>query len=34
MALVHGFELVTCNTADIEATGVALINPWEVSDAK
>jgi predicted nucleic acid-binding protein len=28
-ALVHGFKLVTRNTADFAAMGVDLINPWE-----
>ncbi len=32
-ALVHGLKVVTRNTADFKATGVALINPWEVPDA-
>jgi predicted nucleic acid-binding protein len=27
-ALEHKFTVVTRNTADFEATGVALINPW------
>ena len=27
-ALVHGMTVVTRNTADFEATGVALVNPW------
>lgn len=27
-ALVHGMTVVTRNTADFKATGVALINPW------
>ncbi|NPU67768.1 type II toxin-antitoxin system VapC family toxin [Bradyrhizobium sp. 83012] len=27
-ALVHGLTVVTRNTADFAATGVALINPW------
>jgi predicted nucleic acid-binding protein len=27
-ALEHKFSVVTRNTADFEATGVALINPW------
>ena len=27
-ALVHGMTVVTRNTADFEATGVALLNPW------
>ncbi len=30
-ALVHGMTVVTRNVADFEPTGVALINPWEVS---
>ena len=32
-ALVHSLKVVTRNTADFKATGVALINSWEVSDA-
>lgn len=28
-AMVHGFTVVTRNTADFEITGVALLNPWE-----
>ena len=32
-ALVHGLKVVTRNTADFKATGVALINPWEGTDA-
>jgi predicted nucleic acid-binding protein len=28
-ALVHGMTVVTRNVADFEATGVALLNPWE-----
>ena len=28
-ALVHGLSVVTRNTADFLATGVALINPWD-----
>lgn len=28
-ALVHGMTLVTRNVADFEATGVAVINPWD-----
>ena len=27
-AIVHGLTLVTRNTADIEGTGVATLNPW------
>jgi predicted nucleic acid-binding protein len=30
-ALVHGMTIVTRNTADFVATGVALLNPWEGS---
>lgn len=30
-ALVHGITVVTRNVADFQHTGVALINPWEVS---
>ncbi|MDG2530056.1 type II toxin-antitoxin system VapC family toxin [Caulobacter endophyticus] len=29
-ALVHGMAVVTRNTADFTATGVALINPWRL----
>ena len=32
-ALVHRLKVVTRNTADFAATGVGLINPWEVSAA-
>lgn len=28
-AKVHGLTLATRNTADFEATGIRLINPWE-----
>jgi len=28
-ALVHGMTVVTRNTADFEATGVALLDPWQ-----
>ena len=28
-ALVHGMTVVTRNTADFEAAGVALLNPWQ-----
>ncbi|MEQ8377795.1 type II toxin-antitoxin system VapC family toxin [Parvibaculum sp.] len=28
-ALVHGLTVVTQNGADMEATGVSLLNPWE-----
>ncbi len=28
-ALVHGMTVVTRNVADFEATGVALLNPWD-----
>lgn len=28
-ALVHGMTVVTRNTADFEATGVPLLNPWD-----
>ena len=28
-ALVHGMAVVTRNTADFKATGVALLNPWD-----
>jgi len=27
-AIVHGLTLVTRNVADVERTGVALLNPW------
>ena len=27
-ALVHGMTVVTRNTADFEATGVSVLNPW------
>lgn len=27
-ALVHGFTVVTRNTSDFAATGVAVLNPW------
>ncbi|MBI2740124.1 MAG: type II toxin-antitoxin system VapC family toxin [Rhodospirillales bacterium] len=30
-ALVHGMTVVTCNVADFEPIGVALLNPWTVS---
>lgn len=30
-AFVHGMAVVTRNVADFKPTGVALINPWEVS---
>ena len=30
-ALIHGMQVVTRNTADFEATGVSLINPWEMN---
>lgn len=30
-ALVHGMTVVTRNITDFKPTGVALINPWEVS---
>lgn len=29
-ALVHGFAVATRNTDDFKATGVELVNPWEV----
>lgn len=29
-ALVHGLTVVTRNTADFAATGVALLDPWKV----
>lgn len=28
-ALVHGMTLVTRNVSDFQATGVAILNPWE-----
>jgi len=28
-ANVHGLTLATRNTADFEATGIALFNPWD-----
>ena len=30
VALVHGMRVVTRNTVDFEATGVGLVNPWEL----
>ena len=30
-AIVHGMTVVTGNLADFEATGVALVNPWNES---
>ena len=30
-ALVHGLTLVTRNTRDMERTGAALLNPWELA---
>ena len=30
-ALVHGMTVVTRNIADFQATGVALVNPWALS---
>ena len=30
-ALIHGMTIVTRNVADFQATGVALMNPWEAS---
>ena len=32
-ALVHGLTIATRNVADFEATGVALISPWEFQPA-
>lgn len=29
-ALVHGMTVVTRNVADFEATGVMLVNPWQL----
>jgi toxin FitB len=31
-ARVHGLTVVTRNTADFAATGVALLDPWQVQD--
>ena len=31
-ALVHGMTVVTRNTADFAALGVALLNPWQALD--
>ena len=31
-AMVHGLTVVTRNTSDFEATGVALLNPWQTTD--
>lgn len=28
-AKVHGLTLATRNTADFQATGISLVNPWE-----
>lgn len=30
-ALVHGMTIVTRNVVDFEATGVAIINPWQAA---
>jgi hypothetical protein len=30
-ALVHGMTIVTRNVTDFQATGVALLNPWDAS---
>ena len=30
-ALVHGMMVVTRNIADIQATGVLFLNPWEAT---
>lgn len=30
-ALVHGMKVVTRNVVDFKATGVTIINPWDVS---
>jgi len=30
-ALVHGMSVITRNIADFKPTGVALINPWDVT---
>ena len=30
-ALVHGMTVVTRNVADFKPTGVAIVNPWELS---
>jgi toxin FitB len=32
-ALVHGPTVVTRDVADFEATGVALVNPWQSQQA-
>ena len=29
VALAHGMSVATRNVGDFEATGVALVNPWE-----
>jgi predicted nucleic acid-binding protein len=28
-AKVHGLTLATRNTADFQATGISLVNPWD-----
>jgi Predicted nucleic acid-binding protein, contains PIN domain len=33
-ALRHGLHVITRNVADFEPTGVLLINPWEMADAR
>lgn len=33
-ALVHGMTVVTRNVSDFEATGVALVNPWDIPRPK
>jgi len=30
-ALVHGLTLVTRNVRDMERTGAALLNPWDLA---
>ncbi len=30
--LVHGITVVTRNVSDFESTGVALLNPWTLSE--
>ncbi len=30
-AKIHGITLATRNTADFEATGISLVNPWETN---
>ena len=33
-AIHHGLHLVTRNVSDFSATGVLLINPWEIEDSQ